>query len=83
MLLDKEGVCASTCTGVEAKTNAPSHVLLAMGKEAEWARSRVRFTFNADLTKEDIDEVVEIIRKVVKKVRSISAVRIYRNKVEL
>lgn len=83
MLLDKEGVCASTCTGIENKTNAPSHVLLAMGKDAEWARSSVRFTLGADLTKEDIDEVVEIIRKVVKKVRSISAIRIYKNKVEL
>ncbi len=83
MLLDKEGVCASTCTGIENKTNAPSHVLLAMGKEAEWARSSVRFTLGSDLTKEDIDEVVEIIRKVVKKVRSISAIRIYKNKVEL
>ena len=32
---------------------------------------------------EDVDEIVETIRKVVKKVRSISAVRIYKNKVEL
>ena len=83
MLLDKEGVCASTCTGIENRTNTPSHVLLAMGKDPEWVRSSVRFTFGQDLTKEDIDEVVEIIRKVVKKVRSISAIRIYKNKVEL
>ena len=54
-----------------------------MGKRPEWARSSVRFTFGLDFTKEDVDEVVEIIRKVVKKVRSISAVRIYKNKVEL
>ena len=61
----------------------PSHVLLAMGKDAEWARSSVRFTLGADITKEDVDEIVETIRKVVKKVRSISAIRIYKNKVEL
>ena len=82
-LLDKEGVCAASCTGVENETNAPSRTLLSMGKKPEWARSSVRFTFGLDFTKEDVDEVVEIIRKVVKKVRSISAVRIYKNKVEL
>ena len=81
--LDKEGVCASSFTGVENETNSPSRTLLSMGKKPEWARSSVRFTLGSDLTKEDVDEVVEIIRKVVKKVRSISAVRIYRNKVEL
>jgi CBS domain-containing protein len=36
-----------------------------------------------DISREEIDEVVETIRKVVKKVRSISAIRIYKNKVEL
>ena len=82
-LLDKEGVCAASCTGVENETNSPSRTLLGMGKKPEWARSSVRFTFGLDFTKEDVDEVVEIIRKVVKKVRSISAVRIYKNKVEL
>lgn len=81
--LDKEGICAATCTGIEDGTNSASRVLTAMGKKPEWARSSVRFTFGSDITKEDVDEIVEIIRKVVKKVRSISAVRIYKNKVEL
>lgn len=82
-LLSKEGICAASCTGVEDGTNTPSRTLMAMGKKPEWARSSVRFTFGADISKEDIDEIVETIRKVVKKVRSISAVRIYKNKVEL
>lgn len=82
-LLSKEGVCAASCTGVEDGTNAPSRTLIAMGKKPEWARSSVRFTFGSNITKEDVDEIVEIIRKVVKKVRSISAIRIYKNKVEL
>ena len=83
MLLDKEGICAASCTGVENGTNAASSVLLAMGKKPEWARCSVRFTLNSDISKEDIDEIVETIRKVVKRVRSISAIRIYKNKVEL
>ena len=82
-LLGREGICAASCTGVEDGTNRPSSTLLAMGRRPEWARCSVRFTFGADITKEDVDEIVETIRKVVKKVRSISAVRIYKNKVEL
>ena len=82
-LLGREGICASSCTGIEEGTNRPSGTLLAMGTKPDWARSSVRFTFGADITKEDVDEIVETIRKVVKKVRSISAIRIYKNKVEL
>lgn len=82
-LLSKNGVCVATCTGIENGTFSPSRTLISMGKKPEWARCSVRFSFGQDFTKEDVDEVVEIIRKVVKKVRSISAIRIYKNKVEL
>ena len=81
MLLDSVGVYAST--GVPAGTNAPSHVLTAMGKDHETVRSTVRFTFGPDISKDDLDDLVETIRKCVKKIRSISAIRIYKNKVEL
>jgi cysteine sulfinate desulfinase/cysteine desulfurase-like protein len=58
-------------------------VLFAMGKDVETVRSTVRFTFGPEITKEDVDDIVETIRKCVKKVRSVSAIRIYKNKVEL
>lgn len=83
MMLDKDGVCASPAYFSESRSNAPSHVLVAMGKDPEIVHSTVRFSLSSDLTKEDIDIVVEKIRKAVKKVRSISAIRIYKNKVEL
>ena len=83
MMLDSVHVCASTGSACEAGSNKPSHVLLAMGKSLEEARSTVRFTFGAEVTKQDVDDVVERIRKVVKKIRSVSAIRIYKNKVEL
>ena len=54
-----------------------------MGKDVETAQSTIRFSFGKDTTKEDIDSIIEKIRKAVKKVRSISAIRIYKNKVEL
>ena len=83
MMLDKEGIYVSNGTTEIAGSNDPSHVLVAMGKDAETVRSTVRFTFGPDITKEDVDILVEQIRKAVKKVRSISAIRIYKNKVEL
>ena len=83
MLLDTYGVQASVSSPSEFETNKPSHVLLAMGKQADDARTAVRFSFGPDISKEEIDEAVELIRKAVKKIRSISAIRIYKNKVEL
>lgn len=83
MMLDREGIYASTGAACETGSNSPSHVLQAMGKEPEAIRSTVRFTFSADITREQVDEVVETLRKCVKKLRSISAIRIYKSKVEL
>lgn len=83
MMLDRAGICASVGAACESGSNAPSHVLVAMGKDMETIRSTVRFTFGAEITREDVDEVVETLRKIVKKLRSVSAIRIYKNKVEL
>ena len=83
MMLDSVGICASIGSACETGSNKPSHVLQAMGKDIDYIRSTVRFTFGDGITKDDVDIAVEKIRKVVKKIRSVSAVRIYKNKVEL
>ena len=83
VLPDKEGIYVSTSASAGRVSQKPSYVLLAMGKELEQAESSVRFSFSPTITKEDIDDIVEKLRKIVKKVRSISAIRIYKNKVEL
>ncbi len=83
MMLDREGIYVSTASACASSLNKPSHVLIAMGKDVETAQSTIRFSFGKNITKEDIDYLVEKIRKAVKRVRSISAIRIYKNKVEL
>ncbi len=83
MMLDREGIYVSTGSACASGSLEPSHVLIAMGKDIETAGSTLRFTFSKYTTKEDIDYVVDRLRKVVKKIRSISAIRIYKNKVEL
>lgn len=82
MLLDREGISVSTGSACAAGNLKPSHVLLAMGKD-EAAMSTIRFSFGLNNTKEDVDYTIAKLQKVVKKLRSISAVRIYKNKVEL
>ena len=83
MLLDSVGIYASIGSACESGSTQPSHVLLAMGKDIETIRSTVRFTFGEEITRDDVDIAVEKIRKAVKKIRSVSAIRIYKNKVEL
>lgn len=83
MMLDREGIYVSTGSACATGNIGPSHVLLSMGKSMETAQSTIRFTFSKNTTKEDVDYVVPRLRKIVKKLRSISAIRIYKNKVEL
>lgn len=83
LLLDKEGIYVSTSSACASISLQPSHVLTAMGVDEDVARSTIRFTLGKSITKDEIDHVVETVRKCVKKLRSISAIRIYKNKVEL
>jgi len=83
LMLDREGIYVSTGSACTSGYSGSSHVLLAMGKDVETAQSTIRFTFGKNTTKEDVDFVVERLRKIVKRVRSISAIRIYKNKVDL
>lgn len=82
MMLDKEGISVSTASACASSSLQPSHVLVAMGKQEE-ANTTLRFTFGLNNTKEDVDYTVNKLQKAVKKIRSISAIRIYKNKVEL
>lgn len=82
LLLDKEGISVSTSSACASPNLTPNHVLLAMNK-AEEANTSLRFTFGINNTKEDVDYTVNKLQKAVKKIRSISAIRIYKNKVEL
>ncbi|MBQ7578931.1 MAG: cysteine desulfurase NifS [Clostridia bacterium] len=83
MMLDRSGVYVSTGSACASGSLEPSHVLLAMGLDNEIAQSSIRFTFSPNTTTAEIDYAVNALYKAVKKVRSISAIRIYKNKVEL
>ncbi len=75
MLLDLAGICVSTASACTSKSLLPSHVLKAMGVPDEIAQSSVRFSFGTNISKSDVDYVVEQLQKVVAKLRAISPVQ--------
>lgn len=70
-MLDAYGICASV---VGTRLN-PSHTLLAMKKTPEEIFSSVRFSIAKNVTKDDIDYVVDKLAVIVKKLREISPLR--------
>lgn len=80
MLMDMDGISISTGSACSAGSVEPSHVLLAMGKTEEEARSSVRFTFSTDITPGEVDYTVEMLAKNVKKLRKISPIKIKKEK---
>ena len=60
-LLDVAGVAASTGSACQAGVAEPSHVVLAMGRSDQDARSVLRFTFGRSSTDADVDAVLDAI----------------------
>ena len=70
--LDLEGVAVSTGSACSSGTLEPSHVLRAMGFSAHRAQNSIRFSLGSDNTSEEIDHVIDILPKLVQKLRSVS-----------
>ncbi len=74
LLLDAEGICASTGSACSSKSLEPSHVLLAIGLPHEIAHGSLRLTLSHETTKEDIDYIVEKVKYVVQTLRNFSPI---------
>ena len=70
--LDMAGICASTGSACSSESLEPSHVLLAMGVEPVKAHGSLRFTLGKWTTEEEIDRVLEVLPRIVSKLRKIS-----------
>ena len=68
-LLDINGIAVSTGSACSAGAVTESHVLKAMGLDSPRVKSAVRFTFGKNNTREEVDQTVEILKDVVKKIR--------------
>ncbi len=72
IMLDMEGICASSGSACTSGSLDPSHVLLAIGLPHEIAHGSLRMTLSEDTTKEDVDYVVEKLTGIVERLRSMS-----------
>ena len=70
--LDDEGICASTGSACTSGSLEPSHVLLATGLPVEISHGSLRLTLGDANTEEDVDFVLEVLPKIVKKLRDMS-----------
>ena len=64
IMLDMNGICASSGSACTSGSLDPSHVLLAIGLPHEVAHGSLRLTLGADTTKEDIDFIVKCFKEV-------------------
>ena len=70
--LDMKGICASSGSACTSGSLDPSHVLLAIGLPHEIAHGSLRLTLSAETTMEDIDFVVDCIKQIIERLRSMS-----------
>jgi cysteine desulfurase len=70
MLLDARGIECSTGSACSAGVPQPSHVLLAMGCDADQARHSLRFSLGHTSTAADVDALVDAIGPVVERARA-------------
>jgi len=70
--LDLEGICVSTGSACSSSVTEPSHVLLALGLPPLQAHSSLRFSLGKWTTEEEIDRVLEVLPRIVAKLRAMS-----------
>ena len=72
IMLDMEGICGSSGPACTSGSLDPSHVLLAIGLPHEIAHGSLRLTLNEEITKEELDYVVDTLKRIVEKLRGMS-----------
>ena len=74
LLLDREGICASSGSACTSGSLDPSHVLLSIGLPHEVAHGSLRLSIGEYNSMDEIDHIIEVVPKVVEYLRSISPV---------
>lgn len=69
LLLDKEGICASSGSACSTGSLEPSHVLTAMGLPRSLAMGSVRFSLGRTTTMTDVNHLTSVLPKLLKRLR--------------
>lgn len=72
ILLSQKGICGSSGSACTSGSLDPSHVLLAIGLPHEIAHGSLRLTLSEETTKEDADFVVDELKTIIERLRSMS-----------
>lgn len=70
--LDMEGIAVSTGSACSSSSLEPSHVLSAIGVPIELVHGSLRFSLGLWTTKEDLDYTLDVLERIVNKLRTIS-----------
>ena len=71
--LDREGICCSLGSSCTTGAVQPSHVLRAMHFSNDRARSSLRFSFGRFNTEAELDRVLDVLPRIVRKLRQLTA----------
>ena len=74
LLLDAQGICASSGSACTSGSLDPSHVLLAIGRVHDVAHGSLRLSLCHENTEEEIDHILTAVPQVVELLRSMSPV---------
>lgn len=69
LALSLRGICVSSGSACTSGSLEPSHVLVAMGVPANEALGALRFTLEAENTETEVDHVLDVLPRVVEKLR--------------
>ena len=72
IMLDMKGICASSGSACTSGSLDPSHVLLAIGLPHELAHGSLRLTLSHENTQEEMDTVVNELKKIVERLQDMS-----------
>ena len=70
--LDFVGIQVSSGSACTSRSLEPSHVLTAMGVPPEKAHGSIRFSLSRETTEEEVDYAIEVMPKIIKKLREMS-----------
>lgn len=69
ILLDMKGICASAGSACTTGNTEPSHVLKAIGLDDRTANASLRLTLNEDITRNELDYVIDVLKESVQSLR--------------
>ncbi|MEK7562566.1 MAG: cysteine desulfurase family protein [Patescibacteria group bacterium] len=78
--LDMHGIACSTGSACSSATLEPSHVLLAIGLRPEEAHGSLRISLGRFTAEKDINYLLKVLPKIIKKIRAISPFKSLENK---